>query len=1332
MGAAALTTGQPWFDRKLLFEAIDADQQPLIALCLSEIRRTDERGGTEKRSGDRVTFGRKGSLVVHVSGGKSGSWSDFEGAISFNGRANGQTWMLAIALGISEDEIARLYPACHRGAAPALIERTRVRAERNREKRDEESFKQANARRKPLAMSLERQEPVADQVQTYLDSRGIGHLAGDAGIKMIRRPHVVSREGEIYQLPQTCMAGSVTNDRGHVAALALTRLTEDGAKLPGKNGRNLSRQSLGPISKGYCRLGSKQSRTIILCEGKEDAGSVLHPDAWPNVRVLASIGGLRVLDDRELRGAKRIVIAADRELIKFVDPKKPLEKGKKHPTYRKLRRVVDALKRVSPAADILIAKAGHRTEGAKADLNDVLAQHGGGAVKECLDKARRVVVGRGQPLSLREGQERTQMLVMGFMGAFRHRKVLNALKNKLHADIVSDAEGFGWELDEASVKKEIGRRKRAATQRLKKQFGLKKIGGRHRLVLRITPGVGKSHSMLDGVEWLLRNLPDDQAMTIVCASSSTMLGEQHRKELLKRFPKAVSRVIYGRGNEHLPEDQHVPATLLHPGQDGSRPCPRHLAFNSLATKGLSAKKLMCGSCHLAEFCATKKQEAWLEETKGQARVLFAAHSYLALSPAQRAWKSADLVVIDENPVPATVQDHVLPLSAFNDQISLGVMVKRVDLTASLEMLSDLGKAATTLDASHLDEKKLRAFNRALQAGKRTEVTFSGLDADSLIIERADHMSGRYRSTLSAFAMFCLQHLKCKKSKLRLDRDVDAHGQDCIKWVGAKALQIANDCPVLCLDGTARQEMMQEALGEHDWVRIDVRRNIRVTQSTNTFSPSSLKNSENVEDQIVNIIKALSEIKGKFLLGANKKTLLAFKNITNGTEFEPIWKRCVTTHLGASQGSNEFEGLSTVIVVGRLSAPVHEVEAQAHAMLLALGDDRDLLTVEDYAKKHGCKPRQDGYLDQGGQPWHPDPMAEEVRRSISEDSIVQLVDRVRGVRKADQVDVKLFTNLDVEELPADNVISARRIKQEGTLTKSRFEQYAERQYPSKVAPISPALIIENAGDFYHSEKAARRDLQKFAQASDEEQAIENTEIKSAPKSISNKKGTGALLAGAISTLWQQPVEVWHCWRTSTQRTPYTIVSTLDATDNDRSRSAEGMIRWELVGTVEYRGAEPFDVTTPDPIAWPKPEQLSDDFQSKLASDILREISTAEIKPVKPRKPSSRSKAKKAPDHDIQSFGENVIPMRQNQSVDDFERAFFGEPMRASEEAGSFGCAICGEPCPSNDRSRTEAGKVAHSRCIESVRRTINAASQSEADWLSGFMSSNRSAMDDGWP
>ncbi len=1206
-----------WFDTPLLQECMDADPYPILEMCLSEIRRSDDRGGKEKKSGERILFGAKGSLSINISGAKAGWWFDHE-----QGKGGG-SWLLANRLGLDAGDMARLYPACHRGAAPALVERTKAKAEHNREKREDDSLKKARAKAKPVKMSLDLAEPAADQVQAYLESRDIPHLSADPSIRMIRQPHVMSSEGDIYRLPQSCLAGLVTNDRGAVKAIALTRLTEDGTKI---TPASKARYSLGPVGHGYCRLGDPDSPTVVLVEGKEDAGAVLHPDAWPGARVLASIGGLRVIPDRELKSAQKIVLVADRELLAFVAPRKPLEKGKKHPAFRKLRRVIDELKKIAPGAHIHVAKAGYKTEGAKADLNDTLAQLGGGEVKSCLDRARRVALGRGQPMSLREGQERTQKLVMGFMDTFRHRKMVGAMKRKIHANIISDAEGFGWDLDEPSVKKEIARRKGAATRRLKKEFGLKKIGGRHRLALRITPGVGKSHAMLDGLEWLLRNLPADEAMTIVCATSSTMLGDQHRKELLRRFPEAVTRVVYGRGNEHLPNGQRVPERFLQPGQDPLTPCPRHIAFNSLATKGLSAKKLMCGSCHLAELCAFQKQETWLEQTEGQARVLFVAHSYLALSPAQRPWKGADLVVIDESPVPATVQKHVLPVDVFDQEASLGVMVKRADLPASLEMLADLKQAAKTLDISHLDEKKLRNFNRALQDGKRTEVSFSGLDEDALIIERADHMSGRHRSTLSALASFCLQHLRAKKTKIRLEHDRE---NQCIKWVAAKSLQIANDCPVLCLDGTAREDMLQEALGKHDWVRIDVRRNVRVIQSTNTFSPASLRTGENVQDQLINIIRAVSEIKGKFLLGANKKTLDALKNITDGTEFEGIWKRCVTTHLGASQGSNEFEHLSTVVVIGRLSAPVPEVEAQAHAMLLALGDDRELMTIERYMEKHdfpkgSLKVRQDGYIDQGGQPWHPDPMAENVRRSISEDSVVQLVDRVRTVRKEKAIDVHLFTNLNIGELPADDVISARRIKSDGTLSKSRFEQFVVRQQPSLVVPLSKDLIIENAGDLYRSAKAAQRDLEKSLQAEKDTQPIENIKIKSPPNSIYNKKGGGGLLAGAVSRLWQQPVEVWHCWRTSTQRTPYTIVSTLDATDEDRASVAEDMIRWERAGTIEYQDQDHMDVSTGDPIDWPEPEQFSEERRDKICRCVRRDVSTAEIVPIKKRTPSKTKK------------------------------------------------------------------------------------------------------------
>ena len=268
---------------------------------------------------------------------RDGQWFDHES------QAGGGSWKLAKSLGWSIGDIARLYGLEQGPPSDARRTRLHAQAEANRRSREAALRRADEALDHAIKLSLGKAESITDGVQAYLDSRGIGHLAGRATIKAIPRPTVLSRRGDLYDLQEHCLGALVTDDEGDAQAIALTRLTAAGTKIePAAK----ARYSLGRIGRGYVRLGDKATKTVVLAEGIEDAGTINRPDVWPDARVLVSIGGIRVIPDDEIRAASKIVLAADRDVIAHRKNRKPGAK----PAPRKLSRILRAIRDLNPRA----------------------------------------------------------------------------------------------------------------------------------------------------------------------------------------------------------------------------------------------------------------------------------------------------------------------------------------------------------------------------------------------------------------------------------------------------------------------------------------------------------------------------------------------------------------------------------------------------------------------------------------------------------------------------------------------------------------------------------------------------------------------------------------------------------------------------------------------------------------------------------------------------------------------------------------------------------------------------------------------------------------------
>ncbi len=136
------------------------------------------------------------------------------------------------------------------------------------------------------------------------------------------------------------------------------------------------------------------------------------------------------------------------------------------------------------------------------------------------------------------------------------------------------------------------------------------------------------------------------------------------------------------------------------------------------------------------------------------------------------------------------------------------------------------------------------------------------------------------------------------------------------------------------------------------------------------------------------------------------------------------------HFGALRGQNDFEGVDSLVIVGRQSPSVRDCERLAAVIF---GEPVDVIAPDDqgrvmfHREKREIKRRGGGGVIKEAE-WHPDERVERVRRSICESELIQAVGRARGVRRsADNPETEIIlTNVPLDR-PVDGYLDSDSLK-----------------------------------------------------------------------------------------------------------------------------------------------------------------------------------------------------------------------------------------------------------------------------------------------------------------
>lgn len=146
-------------------------------------------------------------------------------------------------------------------------------------------------------------------------------------------------------------------------------------------------------------------------------------------------------------------------------------------------------------------------------------------------------------------------------------------------------------------------------------------------------------------------------------------------------------------------------------------------------------------------------------------------------------------------------------------------------------------------------------------------------------------------------------------------------------------------------------------------------------------------------------------------------------ITYKTTQDWIERNCVMppwlkiAHWGGLTGTNKMQNVRALIVVGRLLPSAEEMTEQAEAMAGAYIPERGYVDKEKGGEIQ-IHPDPDGNDTVEVNVWeHPNPLAERLRKHVTEGGIVQAVGRARAAMRGKEtpLDVYLWTNIPVHEI-----------------------------------------------------------------------------------------------------------------------------------------------------------------------------------------------------------------------------------------------------------------------------------------------------------------------------
>ena len=522
-------------------------------------------------------------------------------------------------------------------------------------------------------------------------------------------------------------------------------------------------------------------------------------------------------------------------------------------------------------------------------------------------------------------------------------------------------------------------------------FGQLRRGGFPRLALRLTMGLGKTTQTVAKLKDFLKG---ETGKLIEVYVPRHDLADEWEAAL----DSVTAKVIHVR-----------PRTGEHPS------CSRPEYVRALEANGIPVFRNACLGAGEAERCTFFTDCQYLKQfrdppfdftTNGNIVRIY-THASLGLPRNQfEEERHPDLVVIDESffsslvsDFPSIAVEEIRRHIRHDQHTRLGSLISDAlsdpDGPGLLVELTEAG--ITRADLQEVDLSNLRPqVQFDTESNQPPSVTsgklYNGLQSLLRVITDEFDLLGRNQPARLWYDDEAAQVVVCEQKELRIN---------------AKT-------PLLLLDATADEDLLDALVPFTHVRRIDVKQRAIVTQVYDqTGSNTFWNDSPDKVDALVGVLRAWISSGEKPLLIAHKK--LADDIRGRGVEGLSIG------HFGGIRGSNAFEGCTVVFITGRNAPPASEVERQARAIFwngklpLAFDDTSDFLPLElrGYWQSEWNQFSQSGVLVNAFR----DPRIEAVHKQIKEAETIQAIARLRLVWSPVTKYVFMLGNLPVE-LPVD--------------------------------------------------------------------------------------------------------------------------------------------------------------------------------------------------------------------------------------------------------------------------------------------------------------------------
>jgi len=618
---------------------------------------------------------------------------------------------------------------------------------------------------------------------------------------------------------------------------------------------------------------------------------------------------------------------------------------------------------------------------------------------------------------------------------------------------------------------EIKRRKAAITRRIRKQvlaeLGIVRLPKRgERTLVTGAQGTGKSRTCAKTIAempggglsiwWLVPTLDkaDEQA------------GEYNR---LRTADSLLGRVVRGRG-------------ALDPRtNDTDAMCPRHEVVNRAAAMGVFVQKQICDNgCSLRFSCGFQRQATALRDDP--IGLFLMAKDYLWLPcPAPRP----DLVIVDESVVDkATDTVSFDPSRIVADELWVGgdleeAMGRRcLALLVRAAIVEHPGRELAFLRERDVTVGAVREALSHLATREEAQPVLDGAMSDKTIESILDAVEAR--EILKVLRLFRQIRVELPQPRARLnsvrfepDATVTVAGQverqPRVFVSAVRTLRLAQEIPVLALDGTGSIDLNRRIFGERMTVeRFPVPRNAEVWQVTSkAFSRQSITGTDRRGNPISSkktheaarlrrhVLDLLKMLPGDVLLVTYKQAEEILR-----PDLPP---HVQTAHFGALRGLNAYEHCETAVVMGREQPSAQAIEALTRPFCAI--DPEPFIPVGEYVLQSRGRRMRNGGPNIAEVHVHPDTRCQAMLEQVREAEIAQAVDRVRPVFNRRRIIV--LTNVALD-LTVDHAL---------TWPELRPGKFAFAFTRHGVLPLSAGDLCRGFPDLWRLENTAKVELNR---------------------------------------------------------------------------------------------------------------------------------------------------------------------------------------------------------------------------------------------------------------